>query len=257
MEQPQQKYPVEAVELAVALLSAHSLQAVAQVVGVTVEKAALLDEVDEHHPVEHQRGVPFAVGDGRDALDEVQEGLVLLLEAVVEPPGDRLDVEGSTEPAGHLDEGDALLLLRQRKDQVLELLDQRFARLASAVDVGTGPVGTSRFPLHPLPALGVPVARGVHDEVLADAPGDGPLDSLADGMIRERVVRIGEVPVGHQSTLVGDGLEREGASRHRHLEIRAAVVPAQLADEELTEVQAPQMPADTGSIEGRRHVSLQ
>ena len=180
---------------------------------------------------------------------------MFLLEAVVEPPGDRLDVEGSTEPAGHLDEVDALLL-RQREDQVLELLDQRFARLASAVDVGPGPVGTSGFALHPLPALRLPVARCVHDEVLADAPGDGPLDLLANGMIREPIVGIGHVPVRHEAALVGDGLEREGAPRRRHLEIRPAVVPSQFADEQPAEIQTPQMTADTVAVEGRRHFSL-
>ena len=53
VKQPEQEQPVEAVEVAVALPLAHLLQTVAQIGRIVVEKTALLDEVDEHHPVEH------------------------------------------------------------------------------------------------------------------------------------------------------------------------------------------------------------
>ena len=76
-------------------------------------------------------------------------------------------------------------------------------------------------------------------------------------MIWERVVGIGQVPVGYEAALVGDGLEREGASGDRHVEVLTAVVPAQLADEQPAEIQALQMTGDMLSVEVRRHFSLQ
>ena len=72
---------------------------------VAVQKSLLLDEVDEHHAVEHQRGVPVPVALGRESLDELLEGGQLFLEAVVEPFGDALHVHRPPE-AGR-DVGDA------------------------------------------------------------------------------------------------------------------------------------------------------
>jgi hypothetical protein len=45
-------------------------KAATQVVALAGEEALPLDEVDEHQAVEHQRGVPFAVGLLADSLDK-------------------------------------------------------------------------------------------------------------------------------------------------------------------------------------------
>lgn len=55
VEQAQQEQPVEAVKVAGAPLLPYPFQAVAQVVRVVVKEVVLLDEVDEHHPIEHER----------------------------------------------------------------------------------------------------------------------------------------------------------------------------------------------------------
>ena len=44
---------------------------------IAVEKSLALDEVNEHEPVDHHRGVPLMSSDG-DALDELEKRCVLL-----------------------------------------------------------------------------------------------------------------------------------------------------------------------------------
>ena len=74
MEQPQQEQPVESLKVVLAVRGLHAVQAVAQIVRVAIEKTTLLDEVDEHHPVQHERGVPFPVSDVLYAFDKFQKG---------------------------------------------------------------------------------------------------------------------------------------------------------------------------------------
>ena len=93
MEEPQEEMPVEGEELVLSLAGLHHLQPVAQVILVAVQKALLLDEVDEHQSVEHQGGVPCPIVFGRDTLHELEEGGMFLLEAVVEPLGNLVHVE--------------------------------------------------------------------------------------------------------------------------------------------------------------------
>ena len=82
------------------MLGADGVETVAQVVDVTGEEAALLDEVDEHHAVEHQRSVPFTVSQFLDTLNEAKKVLMLVLETVVKAFGDLFDVEGSEHVSG-------------------------------------------------------------------------------------------------------------------------------------------------------------
>ena len=86
------EHVVEPLEFTTSASFPDHFEAVAEVVRVIVQKALLLDEIDEHHPVEHERGVPLAVAQVRDALYEVVERLELLLELVIEPPGDSFNV---------------------------------------------------------------------------------------------------------------------------------------------------------------------
>ena len=94
MKQPPQKFVIEQLKLPFTPLLSHLVQLVAEIVGVAVQEALLLDEVHEHHAVEHQGSVPVPVALGRDALDEVSEGGQLRPEPVVEAPGDLFDVQG-------------------------------------------------------------------------------------------------------------------------------------------------------------------
>ena len=62
--------------------------------GFGVEEAFALDEVDKHETVEHEGGVPFAIGLFGDAFDEGEEAGVLDFETVIEFFGDALFMEG-------------------------------------------------------------------------------------------------------------------------------------------------------------------
>ena len=137
-------------EVTAALLLAHSFQTVAQVIEVVVEEVALLDEVNEHHPVQHQRGVPFAVCEVLDARDEVQKSSMLFFEAVVEFFGDFIDIEGSAYPARNIGNGKVFFFV-QREGYLLQLLYQGFARLILVIDMLAGPIRLSRFAFYPLP----------------------------------------------------------------------------------------------------------
>ena len=94
MEQAEQEVAVEGIELVLALFLCAQRQPVAQVVAVAVEKALALDEIDEHQAVEHDRGIPLAVGALGDAVDELEKRRMLLLELVVEALGHALHVKG-------------------------------------------------------------------------------------------------------------------------------------------------------------------
>ena len=97
MEQPQQEVAVEGEEFPLALALLDHPEAILEVICVPVQKTLALDEVDEHQPVEHERGIPLSVTLVGDALDELQERRVLSLEMVVEASGDTVTVKGITQ----------------------------------------------------------------------------------------------------------------------------------------------------------------
>ena len=94
VEEAQQEDAVELLEAPLATAVPDHAQAVAEVVVVTVEEAPLLDEVDEHHAVEHQGGVPVPVALRGDAVDEFSKAGQLGLEALVEALGHLPDIQG-------------------------------------------------------------------------------------------------------------------------------------------------------------------
>ena len=58
-----------------------------EVIRVIAQKALLLDEIDEHEAVEHDRGIPLEYLLVRNTLDEFEERIMLFLETVVESLG--------------------------------------------------------------------------------------------------------------------------------------------------------------------------
>ena len=110
-------------------------------------------KVDEHHAVEHQGGVPFAVGRFLYAFDKAEKGLMLFLEAVVEAFGYFLDIEGGAHAAGNVHERQVFFLVEGEEDG-FQFLDERFAAVAGIVDVGARAVGAARFAFDPEPVLG-------------------------------------------------------------------------------------------------------
>ena len=71
MEQPQQEVAVETVELVLAAFRLAPGKALAEIIGVAVEKALALNEVDEHQAVEHHGRIPFAVAHVADTINEL------------------------------------------------------------------------------------------------------------------------------------------------------------------------------------------
>src|SRR2546425_6683196 len=132
MEEAQQKMAVEGKKgrsmlrpYILALL--HQTQLGAQVVVIAIKEALFLNEIDEHEPVEHERGIPLTIGFGLDTFDELEEGRMFGLKAVVEPPGDAIHVEGP-DALSHRRNGEGLFFL-QREGDCLELLNQPIAWL--------------------------------------------------------------------------------------------------------------------------------
>ena len=116
------------------------------------------------------------------------------------------------------------------------------------------PVGLAGFALDPLPVLHAPVGRDVDDQVFADGLGNGFFDFLTGGMVREGVVRIGNVLIDNQAAFVGEGFEHERLACDGNFYVLAAVVPAKLFDEQGAEVEVLQVASDFFSVEGCRHV---
>ena len=121
------------------------------------------------------------------------------------------------------------------------------------MDVRARSVGPARPALHPLPALGVPVVRNVHDEVFADGLGDGLFDFLAGGMVGEGVLGRRDAPIGDEAAFVGDGFEGVRPAGDRDFEVGAASVPAEFLDEQRAKVEVFQTADDFISVGGRRH----
>src|SRR5208337_5177858 len=88
VKEPEKKVTVKAQKLVLPLPLQDHLEAVLKVPSIAIKESFLLNEIDEHQPVEHERGIPLPVGIDWDALDELQEAGVFLLELVVELLGD-------------------------------------------------------------------------------------------------------------------------------------------------------------------------
>ena len=191
-----------------------------------------MDEVDEHHAVEHQRGVPFAVGHFLDTLNEAEKVLMLVLETVVEFLGYFLDIEGSEHVAGDVYDREVGLIF-EREDNPFQLLDEGFAALVGSVDMGARAVRPARFTFDPQPVLGAAVVGGEDDDMFSHLLGDPSFDLLAGGMVGEVGAGLGEIPVGDHTAFVGDGLEGVGAVFNSNFGVAAAVIPAKLLSKEI------------------------
>ena len=123
VKQPEEEVAVKAQKLVLPLPLQDHLEAVLKVPSIAIKESFLLNEIDEHQPVEHERGVPLPVSIDWDALDELQEVGVFLLELVVELLGDLVAVECVAQGEDDPGEGQSLLGAQGKRDQ-LEFLDQ-------------------------------------------------------------------------------------------------------------------------------------
>ena len=128
MEKSQQEVAVEGIEAVLTLFPLTLSQAVAQIVPFAVQEPLPLHEVDEHQAVQHEGGVPFLVRQIGDAVDETQEGFVLLGELFKEALSDAFDIEGCARPRCHVHECEAVLLGKRESDSFKLLQEPTISR---------------------------------------------------------------------------------------------------------------------------------
>ena len=225
------------------------MQAIAEVVTVFVQKALLLDEVDEHHAVEHQRGVPLAAALVVDAVDEGLEGAELRLEALVEALGHLLDVHGLLDAARDLRDAHAVFLF-QRKGEVLKALEESITTLGSTKFLLAAGGGLAALALHPLPDLYGTVGVNENDEVLEGPLGHLSLDLAPVRVGWNRAVGTGAAGVDGELGLLGDRLQSVvvTACLDAHGS-RLVVVPAQALHKKACEVKGLEVRAEFLNID--------
>src|SRR6266446_2349035 len=173
MEESEQKIAIEGMERVLPMLLLHHVQAVGEVVRITVESTWLLcieealplDKVDEHQAVEHQRSIPLAISLRGDPLDEFQESGMFNFEALIEFLGDALYIEGLAHSSGNHSSVE-LLFLVDAEGECLQLLCQEFAGLAFMQSVIMWGKRLAGFTLHPLPYLVLPGRIHVDEDML-------------------------------------------------------------------------------------------
>ena len=174
MEQPEQEYAIEAVKVALSKARLHLAHAVAQIVAVVVEEPLLLDEIDEHETVEHERCVPLTICRLLNPLDEFQERRVFVAKTIVELLGDAV-IDLLLDPAGDIDDSETFLLLQLERNS-REGLDEGFVGLAVAPRELAVPDGLAGLPPYPLPDLIFARRIDKDDEVFMRELRDLPLN---------------------------------------------------------------------------------
>src|SRR3954465_12686181 len=102
-EAPEEKERQEAAVEEIGPFLTARVELAAQIATISaIQETLLLEEVDEHQPVEQDGGVPAAVPLAIDPFDAAQEELVLFLEFVVEALGHPLHVERFPQAGGNL-----------------------------------------------------------------------------------------------------------------------------------------------------------
>jgi hypothetical protein len=232
---------------------------VGEVIGVAVEETFLLDEIDEHEPVEHHGGVPAPVALVLDALEEFQEPVVLGLEALIELLGDGLDIELFGDTLDNGDDRDAALGVEfvEIEEQAVKFLEERVAGLAGVEGVFAEGGGLAGLAFRPEPDGTFSGGVGEDDEMLEGAFGNFPVDGLADMRGREAFIVHRLAFVDDHAALFGDGNELADVIVGANLERLAGVVgPAKFLDEELAEVEGLEGGASALEVEfhgrGRR-----
>ncbi len=243
VEQREQERAVERVEAVLAEILADSTHPVAEVVGVPVEQPSLLDEVDQHEPVEHERAVPLAVGTllvpggtGNiwNALDRLDKGVLLLLEAVVELLGDGVGIEGVLGPTRDLHQvRPPFLLICDAEGDAGDSGEQLLARSIVAPHILAVHHRAASLPPDPSPPLHPTGLVGNDRQVLPESLADLPIQCRASDLVGYlalvgddgELALFADHPEGILLLLGGDG------------EALVVAVPTQLLDEEPLDVE--------------------
>ena len=229
MKEPDQEIAVERQELIPASFGLNATKAIAKVVQVAVEESLLLDEVDEHQPVKHERGVPLGVGHGRDALDELEERGVLRFEAVVELLGNPVHVECLANAAQNIRQRGFFFLV-QADLQVFQFLGKQFSRVPLEEIVFAPCQRPAEFTPHPLPFLKILFSVGVNDNVLMGRLADLAFNLAAGRMIGKRTVE--RRALEHlEAAFLRHGKQAIGQSVHDDAQSCWQLVPAKFAEQ--------------------------
>ena len=226
-----------------------------------IEEAFLLEKPDEHQSVQQDGGIPTAFAGIGDALNGVEQLGVLLLEVSEEGLGDDFDVEACADAAGGLGDGDVAIFieLREIDDEGGELGEEQVAGLTFEIMVAAG-VGFRTIALHPEPdgatALGIDEDENVFDGVRSDAFPDG----LLGFCIRESGVRIGgddfkNAETGELGNFVSMVADAAVLDDHRFRPLR--VVPAEVIDEEIGELEGLKVFPGGAGVEFGSHVKIE
>ena len=166
VEQFDEEIAIEGIELVEAMLLTHEIQPRAKIVAVVIQKSLVLDKIDKHQAVEHDRGIPFGVALDRDAVGEgLEERRVFFLELVVEFFGDALDIEGLLDTFISLARCKVAQRIKFRDvhAQGVELADEQVARLPFDVAMRAAE-RFARLAFHPIQeALGACLVREYED----------------------------------------------------------------------------------------------
>ncbi len=219
VEQAQQEVAIEGVELVLAASRLHLRRAGCAGSRVSPSrKPLLLDEVDEHQAVEHQRGVPLAVILQGDAIDDLYEELVLGLEVVVELLGDVIDVEAPASRSRHIG---------QRQRPPLRAGQRRVARgfcarrspdwpsIVFLFAVGGWPAGLM---LDPLPYLLRLASVRIDDEVLVILLPRLGVNLLAGRLVGDAAGSVGRADQHYHAAFLATGCSVNGSPADRDRE---------------------------------------
>lgn len=210
-----------------------ALEQTFEVVGVAVEEALFLDEVEEHQAIEGDGGVPAALGVVGQPVQELFEGIQFGFEAVVEASGDALHIEGLADAQGDIGEGELLLFL-EADGEVLEFLQQCFARLGGVVGVFASPLGHAKLAFDPLPDLAGRV--GEDNQVFVSDFGDFALDQPARAVVGQVALRVRVAHEHDQPAFLGDGGQCVGYAVDFDFDLLAVVVPAEFFQKQCLEL---------------------
>ena len=241
MEQPEQKDAIELLKPLVVAALPHALKTVAEVIRIVIKKALLLDEVDEHHAVKHEGGVPVPVAVGGDTVYEAGERGQLRPEALIETLGQLLHVQGRAD-AGRNDGNSETRFVVKLKGQALQAPDHVVSGLSRTDGILATGHGLATLAFDPLPYLHR-TARVDEDDQMFEGPlRNYALYLAANGVLRETVVDDRVALVHDELRLLRDRLEGEVApvdvNAHR---LGSVVVPTETLDEEAGEIEVPQV----------------
>src|SRR6266487_1101787 len=118
MEQPQEEVAVKGKKTILAFLPFHHVEAVTQIISITVKKALFLDEGHKHQTIEHERSVPFTVSLRLNSLDELEERCMFALEALIKTLGNTVHIKRGSGSAGDVNDGQMFFFLKTKSDGV-------------------------------------------------------------------------------------------------------------------------------------------